>query len=196
MGSEHLSSYEVIYEEDTPLYAQLQAGEFDVNEDLACAMYDELIDAAGTAGFSQYEIANFARNGRRCQHNVNYWRGIPYHGLGPSAAGYIGGIRTKNWSNTTMYCEQLEAGRRPTESREELSPLARAGETAAFGLRMNDGWSLKEFRDLTGFDLHQEWKSELKSLSERGWAELTPDRFHLTREGLRFADAAASDFLR
>jgi oxygen-independent coproporphyrinogen-3 oxidase len=196
MGSEHLSSYEVIYEEDTPLYARLQAGEFDVNEDLACAMYDELIDASAAAGFSQYEIANFARNGRRCQHNVNYWRGVPYHGLGPSAAGYIGGIRTKNWSNTIMYCEQLEAGRRPTESREELSPLARAGETAAFGLRMNDGWSLKEFRDLTGFDLRQEWKSELTSLSERGWAELTPDRFHLTREGLRFADAAASDFLR
>jgi oxygen-independent coproporphyrinogen-3 oxidase len=196
MGSEHLSSYEVIYEEDTPLYAQLQAGEFDVDEELACAMYEELIDRSGKAGFEQYEIANFARNGQRCQHNVNYWRGAAYHGLGPSAAGYMDGIRTKNWSNTIMYCEQLEAGRRPTESREQLSPLARAGETAAFGLRMNEGWSLREFQNLTGFELQDEWKTELKSLSARGWAELTPDRFHLTREGLRFADAAASDFLR
>jgi oxygen-independent coproporphyrinogen-3 oxidase len=196
MGSEHLSSYEVIYEEDTPLYAQLQAGEFDVDEALACAMYDELIDRSGAAGFEQYEIANFARNGRRCQHNVNYWRGAAYHGLGPSAAGYMDGIRTKNWSNTIMYCEQLEAGRRPTESREQLSALARAGETAAFGLRMNEGWSLREFQNLTGFELQHEWKTELKSLSARGWAELTPERFHLTREGLRFADAAASDFLR
>ena len=62
MGSEHLSSYEVIYEEDTPLYAQLQAGEFDVDEDLACAMYEELVERALAAGFQQYEIANFAKD--------------------------------------------------------------------------------------------------------------------------------------
>ena len=63
LGSEHLSSYEVIYEEDTPLYAQLRAGEFDVDEDLACAMYEELIERSVAGGFQQYEIANFARRG-------------------------------------------------------------------------------------------------------------------------------------
>src|SRR3954471_6518130 len=62
LGSEHLSSYEVIYEDDTPLYAQLQAKEFDVDEDLACEMYEELVECATGAGFRQYEIANFARN--------------------------------------------------------------------------------------------------------------------------------------
>src|SRR5215831_15554782 len=62
LGSEHLSSYEVIYEEDTPLYAQLQAGEFGVDEDLACAMYEELVEHAAGAGLYQYEIANFARD--------------------------------------------------------------------------------------------------------------------------------------
>src|SRR6266540_6576341 len=61
LGSEHLSCYEVIYEEDTPLYTQLQSGEFDVDEALACAMYDELLEFAADAGFQQYEIANFAR---------------------------------------------------------------------------------------------------------------------------------------
>src|SRR6185436_4844865 len=102
LESEHLSCYEVIYEEDTPLYAQLKAGEFDVDEELACDMYDELIRVAGENGFQQYEIANFARDYSRqskvqsprskvgdapvldlgpwtldipplaCQHNVNY----------------------------------------------------------------------------------------------------------------------------
>src|SRR4051812_47917098 len=62
LRSEHLSCYEVIYEEDTPLYAQLQAGEFSVDEELACAMYDELLSAADRGGFKQYEIANFAKN--------------------------------------------------------------------------------------------------------------------------------------
>src|SRR5262245_37896827 len=89
LGSEHLSCYEVIYEEDTPLYAQLQAGEVSVDEDLACAMYDELLESVAQAGFRQYEIANFARHrsgteaevpDRACQHNVNYWRGGSFHG--------------------------------------------------------------------------------------------------------------------
>ncbi|MFO1501289.1 MAG: radical SAM family heme chaperone HemW, partial [Verrucomicrobiota bacterium] len=62
LQSEHLSCYEVIYEEDTPLYAQLKAGRFDVDEDLACEMYDRLVDRAGGAGFAQYEVANFARD--------------------------------------------------------------------------------------------------------------------------------------
>src|SRR5437588_352341 len=62
LGSEHLSSYEVIYEEDTPLYAQLRAGKFAVDEELACAMYDELVHYTSEAGFRQYEIANFARD--------------------------------------------------------------------------------------------------------------------------------------
>src|SRR5674476_1186416 len=75
-----------------------------------------------------------------CQHNVNYWRGGSFYGLGPSATGYVRSVRTKNWSNTQLYCDQLEKGKRAIESSEELPPLRRAGEIAAFGLRMNAGW--------------------------------------------------------
>lgn len=209
MGSEHLSSYEVIYEDDTPLYAQLRAGEFDVDEDLACAMYEELVERASTAGFHQYEVANFARDRTpslptaagglpafACRHNVNYWRGGDYHGLGPSAAGYVRGVRTKNWSNTRLYCEQLEQGQRAIESREQLSPLARAGETAAFGLRMVTGWPFEDFWHATGHDLREHWASEMEQLTQRGWGVRSSDRFMLTRSGLRFADAAAELFLR
>ena len=69
LGSEHLSTYEVIYEDDTPLFAQLQAGEFDVDEDLACAMYEELVARATAAGFRQYEVANFARETEATVHS-------------------------------------------------------------------------------------------------------------------------------
>ena len=213
LGSEHLSSYEVIYEDDTPLFAQLQAGEFDVNEDLACDMYEELVACAGGAGFTQYEVANFARDSaearrlrpgigspqipaRACRHNVNYWRGGSFYGLGPSATSYVRGLRTKNWSNTQLYCEQLEKGKRAIESHEELAPLARAGETAAFGLRMNAGWPFVEFQHATGQDLRTGWSAEMDSLVQRGWASRSPERFQLTSQGLRFADAAAEMFLR
>ena len=181
MQSEHLSSYEVIYEDDTPLFEQLKAGEFSVDENLACEMYEELISRAVSGGFQQYEIANFARNGRdgvspsqnqipffACKHNVNYWRGGSFYGLGPSATGYVRGVRTKNWSNTQLYCDQLEKGKRAIESREELTPLCRAGEIAAFGLRMNSGWPFAEFKHTTDFDLRNEWSSEMDQLAGRG----------------------------
>jgi oxygen-independent coproporphyrinogen-3 oxidase len=204
MQSEHLSSYEVIYEDDTPLFDQLKAGEFSVDENLACEMYEELISCATCNGFHQYEIANFARGelsnekipSLACKHNVNYWRGGNFYGLGPSATGYVRGVRTKNWSNTQLYCEQLEKGKRAIESSEELPPLKRAGETAAFGLRMNSGWPFAEFQRATDFDLRNEWESEMEQLTERGWGKISPDNFQLTNTGLRFADSAAEMFLR
>ena len=233
LGSEHLSCYEVIYEQDTPLFEQLQAGRFAVDEDLACTMYEELIDRATAAGFRQYEVANLVRTerspkfqvssfksagssgletenlkletlpsrdpeipGLACQHNLNYWRGGSFYGLGPSATGYVDGVRAKNWSNTQLYCEQIEKGRRAVESSETLSPLARAGETAAFGLRLAAGWPFAEFQHVTGFDLRAEWAADIQQLVERGWARVTPERLQPTRQGLRFADAAAELFLR
>lgn len=249
MGSEHLSCYEVIYEEDTALYAQLKAGQFAVDEDLACSMYDELVESAEVSGLHRYEVANFARDvrehkpspivdgtpeycrkaqpvirahqlsdqgeiargyfpdgdfqvlglgvpGYACLHNINYWRGGSFYGLGPSATSYVRGVRTKNWANTQLYCEQIERGKRPIESREELAPLARAGETAAFGLRMVAGWPFEQFRQVTGYDLRNDWGEAMHRLSEQGWGQLTPEGFGLTARGLRFADAAAELFLR
>jgi oxygen-independent coproporphyrinogen-3 oxidase len=203
MQSEHLSTYEVIYEDDTPLFHQLQAGEFSVNEDLACEMYQEMVKTSMAAGFQQYEIANFAQGASEdsiprfaCRHNVNYWRGGSFYGLGPAATGFVRGVRSKNWANTQLYCEQLERGQRAIESSEELPPLKRAGETAAFGLRMNAGWPFEEFRRTTNFDLRNEWNSEMDQLVQRDWARRDENRFQLTSQGLRFADAAAELFLR
>jgi oxygen-independent coproporphyrinogen-3 oxidase len=206
MQSEHLSSYEVIYEDDTPLFEQLKAGEFSVDENLACEMYDELISRATGGGFQQYEIANFARDKQTgithqipslaSLHNVNYWRGGSFYGLGPSATGCVRGVRTKNWANTQLYCEQLEKGKRAIESSEELPPLKRAGETAAFGLRMNAGWPFEEFQRVTNFDLRDEWDVAMNQLTERGWALRDAQKFQLTPQGLRFADSAAELFLR
>ena len=205
LQSEHLSSYEVIYEEDTPLFAQLQAGEFSVDEELAETLHAELLAQAEAVGFRQYEVANFAKDttdnpaeipARASLHNVNYWRGGSYLGLGPSAAGYMDGVRTRNWANTRMYCELIERGRSTVEFREELVPVARAGETAAFGLRMNAGWPFALFQQTTGFDLRQQWAGDMEALVACGQGQRNPHGFQLTSMGLRFADAAAEQFLR
>ena len=210
MESEHLSCYEVIYEEDTPLFHQLKAGQFDVDEELACAMYEALQSAAEKAGFVQYEIANFARRTsgerdrpgheftpqRACRHNVNYWRGGSFYGLGPSATGYVDGIRWKNCANTERYCEALESGAAGLDFREQLPAQSRSGETAAFGLRMVRGWDFEEFQRITGEALHDQWANEIDALCDRGWGTRTGRGFRLTPQGLRFADTAAEMFLR
>lgn len=205
LGSEHLSTYEVIYEEDTALFARLQAGEFAEDEDLACAMYDELVAQTAAAGLRQYEVANFARDSAKgsgpvpalaSRHNLNYWLGGGFYGLGPSATSYVRGVRSKNHANTQRYCEELEAGRRPVESSEELAPLARAGETAAFGLRMTQGWDFEVFRQVTGYDLRADWEAEMRELENRAWGTREGRGFRLTPAGLRFADSAAQLFLR
>ncbi len=204
LGSEHVSCYEVIYEDDTPLFDQLHAGEFSIDEDLACAQYEELIARASDAGYQQYEVANFAKGRRErwnlpeyaCRHNVNYWQAGDYFGLGPSAANYVQGVRSKNWSNTQLYCEQLGKGQRAVEWTEVLPQLRRAGETAAFGLRMTSGWRWDVFLGRTGIDLRLEWKQEISDLVCRGWGETDAHGFRLTPKGMRFADAAAEQFLK
>ena len=134
--------------------------------------------ASVASDFHSSELPN-----RACLHNVNYWRGGSFYGLGPSATSYVRGVRTKNWPNTQLYCEQHEKGKR-------------AGETAAFGLRMVAGWPFEEFPRATSYDLHDEWAGEMKQLVDRGWGPIAPDWFQLTQPGLRFADAAAEMFLR
>jgi oxygen-independent coproporphyrinogen-3 oxidase len=205
MQPEHLSCYEVIYEQDTPLYEQLQAGEFDVQEELACDMFEELVRVAGEEGFHQYEVANFGRHlgggafeipDEACRHNINYWRGGDYHGLGPSATGYVGGVRTTNVCNTKVYCETLENGGRAIDQTEELEPMKRAGEMAAFGLRMNAGWPFEAFERATGFDLRDEWGETMEMLVEQGQGVQESEGFRLTPQGLRFADVAGAEFLR
>jgi oxygen-independent coproporphyrinogen III oxidase len=203
LGSEHLSSYEITYEEDTPLFDQLQAGQIDVDEDLACEMYDTLVNEAGKAGVHRYEISNFARDrgenaipSLACQHNVNYWRGGAYFGVGPSATSYVDGCRWTDCRDTARYCDLIEQGRSPIESQETLSPLRRAGEIAAFGLRMSIGWPFDQFQKITGFDLRTEWSKEIESLAANGLGCVDAKGFRLTPKGLRFADSAAEAFIR
>jgi oxygen-independent coproporphyrinogen-3 oxidase len=168
-------------------------------------MHEELVDFAAANGFQQYEVANFARHlsaapaaipDRACRHNVNYWRGGQFYGLGPSAASFVDMVRAKNWANTQRYCELLEIGQRAIESFDELPPRRRAGEIAAFGLRMNDGWPYEEFLRVTGYDLRREWAAEMDRLVDIGHGVRDARGFRLTRQGLRFADTAAELFLR
>jgi oxygen-independent coproporphyrinogen III oxidase len=205
MESDHLSCYEVIYEEDTALYQQLKAGEFDVDDELANKMYETLLEHAGNNGFKQYEIANFARSqpnddlnrypSRAALHNINYWEGGDYYGVGPAATEWIEGRRRKHWSNTQLYCDQVEKGARGIEFEEHLSIEARMGESAAFALRMSAGIDLDRFEERFGVRAEKYWEREMDRTQSLGLGELTQKTFRLTQTGLRFADSVGAEFV-
>lgn len=208
MGSEHLSCYEVIYEEDTPLFQSLKDGTLsEADEELAEAMYEYLIDFLRERGFRQYEVANFARDRAddamdiplipdfACRHNLNYWHGGSYLGLGPAANGFIRDIRYQNVANTRRYAELMGSTRNAMEWKEQLSPMARAGELAAFGFRTAHGWDAEQFRQRTGFNLTSQWEQPIRNFISCGWMSHKDGRFFLTPTGLRFADAVAMEFL-
>ena len=197
---EHLSSYEVIYEDDTPLFHQLKAGEFEVDDDLSDAMYEHLLSEAASAGYERYEIANFAKaksasSSYACQHNLNYWQGGDWIGLGPSASSRLNGIHWRNIDNTTVYRQNIAAGVPVKQPAEILSPKRRASEVAAFGLRMTRGWSFDLFLQKTGWDLREHWQEAMQKLIQEDKAIMTEERFYLTSKGLKFADYAASLFV-
>lgn len=205
LGAEHLSAYELTYEEDTVFFGQLEAGDWQLDEDLGCAMFDALEAAAAHHGLERYEIANFARSlpghsgplpAYACQHNVGYWHGRPYLGLGPGASSFLEGVRSRKHADTRLYCDLLERGEAPVEWTDVLSPLARAGEIAAFGLRLLRGWPFELFQTVTHFDLRGPWAADLERLVELGWGDRDALGFRLTGPGLRFADAAGELFLR
>ncbi|MBI5394843.1 MAG: radical SAM family heme chaperone HemW [Verrucomicrobia bacterium] len=196
LAPQHLSTYELTYEDDTPLLRDLQEGRVALADEApALAMYQRMQSAAAEAGFRQYEISNFARPGLECRHNLNYWRGGDYIGLGPSACGYADGRRYKNVANTEVYCERIERGKSPVDYDERLTPRARAGELVAFALRMNEGITATAFQAHTGFRLDQLWPDELRTLVEQEMVEWDGLRLRLTPRGRLLADSVAERFI-
>jgi oxygen-independent coproporphyrinogen-3 oxidase len=207
---EHISSYELTPEEDTEYFKKVSYGFYKTDEELVSAMYEELVEKTHSAGLYIYEVSNFAKdthttNARdnanqipvyACKHNINYWRGGYYFGAGASASGFLNGIRTKNVSNTNLYCELLEKGKQPISEIDNIPPLNRAAEIAAFGLRMTAGWNFDEFKKITGFDLNHEWRNEIDQLVRLGYAVQDEKSFRLTSTGLRYADWAGELFLK
>ena len=104
---EHISIYCLILEEDTGFWSLFQKGLLKPNEEQELAMYEFAIERLTAAGYHHYEISNFARPGRECAHNIAYWEGKDYLGLGPSACSTVGARRWQNVPDTGRYIEAI-----------------------------------------------------------------------------------------
>jgi len=182
----HLSAYGLTYEEDTPFFEKLQRGEWRQDEEREIAMFERTREVLSAAGFVDYEISNFALPGFESQHNLAYWRGADYLGLGPSACSTIGGLRWRNVPDTRAYAERVARGDSVRGELETLDAATRSKERIMFGLRMREGVARTEFSD-DG--------AQLDELAANGLAFEEAGRVRLTRRGQLVADSVAGMFV-
>ena len=155
---EHLSLYGLMFEEGTPLGDNYLARpkDLEVLEDQQADLYEWAVARLFKAGYHRYETSNFAKPGYECQHNLSYWQGQEYIGLGPSAVSYLHNQRWKNVANIAEYARLLAAGSEPLDKdgREQLSVRERMAERVILGLRLTEGVDLPAFRQEFGVDLY------------------------------------------
>ncbi len=197
LGPSHLSCYGLVFEKGTPLWSQKQSGLVQpVSEDVERAMYETTIERLSGAGLEMYEISNFARPGEESRHNLVYWVNDAYFGFGVGAARYLRGIRSTNTRDLGAYLRRVEAGLSATGPHEELSPEARARETAILMLRRTrTGIERDDFETRTGFDLDVLCGCEIERFAAKGYLEDDGRRVRLTPEGIFVADRVLCELL-
>jgi len=141
LGPDHISAYALIVEEGTKLAGRIRRGELPApDDDLQADMY-ELADARlGAAGYEWYEVSNWARDAsRRSRHNLSYWTGEDWWGIGPGAHSHVGGVRWWNVKHPSAYAQRVNARVSPAHSREVLDDESRYREDVLLRSRVSDG---------------------------------------------------------
>lgn len=181
---DHVSCYALTLEEGTPLAARVAAGAVTpVSDETARRLFDLARRTLADAGYEHYEVSNFARPGRACRHNLLYWSGGEYLGIGPAAHSHWRGVRWGNVRSLEAWASALSEGWNPRDSEERLTPEAAARETLVFSLRRLAGVDREAFRRKTGFDYEELRGPEVADLVRQGL-------LRRTAAGIRLADRA------
>lgn len=196
LKTSHLSCYALTYEPNTPMAVKKRLGTIrPVEDDTELAMLHHTRRRLIEAGLPPYEISNYAASGEECRHNLVYWTGGNYLGLGPSAASHIEGWRWRNRPHLGEWEQAVAAGTLPAMDLEHLSPSRRAGELAMLQLRLTRGLHFGDFAARTGSDAADLFAEPIERLSRLGLVEVDNTAVRLTDSGLNVADAVSAEFL-
>jgi oxygen-independent coproporphyrinogen-3 oxidase len=189
----HISSYSITVEPNTAL-AKLISKEkqASMDEGQSANQFLMLIDQLSESGFEHYEISNFSKPGMQSRHNSNYWDGVNYLGIGPSAHSFNGESRQWNISNNSKYIDGIELKKVPAET-ELLTTENKINEYIMTSLRTSKGMNLQLITLKFGSDYANEIYNSLEPFIEKEWVTINEQIVTLTREGKLFADHIASE---
>jgi putative oxygen-independent coproporphyrinogen III oxidase len=193
MGIPHISAYSLTVEKKTALDVFIRQGKAaPVDEEQSARQFEMLCRITAENGFDHYEISNFGKPGFYSRHNLAYWSGRPYLGLGPSAHSFVPGTRQWNIANTGKYIDKLLASEIPFE-REQLTIDQQYNEYVMTSLRTMWGIEKDQILDRFGEKYYQNMmKSSQKHLQNKLMEE-TPTHLIITPKGKFLADGIAAD---
>ncbi|MDE7326009.1 MAG: radical SAM family heme chaperone HemW [Lachnospiraceae bacterium] len=203
---EHISAYSLIIEEGTPFYERYGERDFGgldgkpsdeclPDEETERAMYQLTGEILGEAGYSRYEISNYAREGKECRHNICYWNRTQYLGFGLGAASFFDGCRYCNVGDLTSYMEMAACGKPVCKKITRLSKKDSMEEFMFLGLRMMCGVSESDFSRQFGMGLFEVYGEVLKKHVSLGLIKVRDGRVSLTERGIDVSNAVFCDFL-
>ena len=189
---EHVSTYSLTIESETPFEARVNAGKLQLrSEDESAEEYEQAMQVLGAAGYEHYEISNFCLPGHRCHHNWACWSGGEYLGVGVSAHSFTNGCRSWNHRDLNTYMESVEAAQLPRAGEEQLTASEAMQERLWLGLRTCVGVALSqdELNTLVA-------DTRTQAMMGAGYLEVERSQLRLTSSGFSVADAVSVDVAR
>ena len=196
LDPEHISAYSLIIEEGTPFgerYGSEEGRKLLPDEDSEREMYHETKRFLKDCGYERYEISNYAKPGRECRHNIGYWTGVPYLGLGLGAYSYLDGCRFTVNPDMKQYLEEKPG---MFADIEKLTKKDMEEEFFYVGLRMTAGVSLSEFERRFGISAKEVYPGLMETFVKEKAARFEGDRFVLTDYGLDVSNYIMAQFLQ
>ena len=197
---EHISAYSLIIEPDTPFFDKYGSEEGSMllpDENIDREMYALTKNILREHGYERYEISNYAKPGRECRHNIGYWTGVSYLGLGVGASGYVMNRRFHVESDYRKYMSvKMQQDITPLYcDLEELDIKANMEEFMFLGLRLTRGVSRHEFNERFGVDMFEVFDRQIKRNMMLKLMEYNSPNLRLTEKGLDLSNMVMSDFL-
>jgi len=193
---DHVSCYQLTIHEETLFGRKRREGKLrEAGDDTQAEIFRETHRALAEAGYTGYEVSNFARGAKhRSKHNEKYWNHTPYLGIGPSAHSFDG--RTRSWNRRSLFSwqKQIDSGASAIEGHETLDDDALLLETIMLRLRTRDGLDFDDVAERFHVDLLQCNRELVDRLCDEKLVELSGRRLRPTVEGLAVADSLATSF--
>ncbi len=194
---DHISLYNLILEEGTPLFVQKDSLDLP-DEDTEYEMYESAVIYLESHGYMQYEISNFAKDGKVCRHNLKYWNCEEYLGLGPAAHSYYNERRFSFKRDISAYISAMdrpEEGIAILDECYDVRPGERVGEYIMLRMRLKEGLDTLEFGERFGLDFESMYKERLSLYEQYGLVSHVGSRYAFTLKGMYVSNYILSAML-